>query len=301
MEHSRIYDNNDGILQIGLESPGCVYGKNGYCTMCYYGSGQKIDADEAVATVRRALAQYPNPTGILIGSFGSPLDEREVERDVLKAALGEVAKHKTKSVIIETHCNTITVDSLQFLVDNLPGKQISIEMGLESSSEEVLRNVINKNLSLDHLVATMDLIHACGMTTILNVLYGLWYDRQQMQRDFLETCRWAHRNGADEIVAFLINVKPGTYVEQLFNEGKFVPPSHRQFIQTLDQLSDEILAKMYFSWFGERQYRGLRLECTPPDYDGLDPEETMAFYHDFMEAEVDVATKRALINQILSP
>lgn len=300
MRQSRIYDNNDGILQIGLESPGCVYSKNGHCKMCYYGSGQKIDAAEAVATVKRALENYPNPTGILIGSFGSPLDEAEVDRNVLQAALREVAKHKTKDIFIETHCNTITADSLRFLMDNLPQKTISIEMGLESSNENVLKNVINKNLSLKKLSDTIELIHSHGMRVVLNVLYGLWYDKQEMQQDFLDTCHWADSHGADEIIAFLINVKPGTYVEKLFNEGNFVLPSHREFISTLSKLSDQILCKTYFSWFGERQYRGLRLECIPPDYDGLAPEAVMRFYHDFMEA-TDITTRRALIKDILSP
>ena len=106
-------------------------------------------------------------------------------------------------------------------------------MGLESSNENVLKNVINKNLSLKKLSDTIELIHSHGRRVVLNVLYGLWYDKQEMQQDFLDTCHWADSHGADEIIAFLINVKPGTYVEKLFNEGNFVLPSHREFISII--------------------------------------------------------------------
>lgn len=298
MDQSRIYTKG-GLLQITLESPGCTYAKSGHCKMCYYGSGQKIGIKEAVSAVERALMQFPEPSAILIGSFGSPLDEAEVDRDVLKAVLNKVAKNPVKNIYVETHCNTINAESLQFLKDNLPGKRITIEMGLESSNEEVLKNVINKVLNLDRMVSTIELIHSYGMSVALNVIYGLWYDKKAMQDDFIETCKWAHNKGADEIVAFIMNVKPGTYLEELFNQGKYTLPSHREFIATLYELSDDILSKMYFSWFGERQYRGERLDCIPPSYDGFEPEVTMSFYRKFMESE-NVRERRKLIADILN-
>ena len=172
-------------------------------------------------------------------------------------------------------------------------------MGLESSNEDVLKNVIDKVLDLNRMVDVISLIHAYGMSVALNIIYGLWYDKRAMQYDFIETCKWAHYHGADEIVAFIMNIKPGTYLEKLFDQGKYAPPSHREFISTLYKLSDDILGKIYFSWFGERQYCGERLDCIPPSYDGLEPEKTMRFYWNFMEAE-DVEKRRKFIVDILN-
>lgn len=294
---SRIY-NNHGILQITLESPGCFYRKNGYCKMCHYGSGRKITAEEAAEITGCALKTYPHPAGILVGSFGSLLDEREIDRATLSAVLEVVNKSPIKSVYIETHANTVDFESLSFLNEKLPKKTITIEMGLESANPIILKKIVNKCLDLDALKHTMELIHSFGMRVALNIIYGLWYEKNQMQKDFIETCNWANENGADEIVMFLLNIKPNTYIKSLYDDGNLSLPQHPEFISTLIKLNDDILSKTYFSWFGERQQHGEDMQFIPPDYAGLDPEKTMRFYYRFMVTQ-DVSIRRMLATELL--
>ncbi|MBR3135073.1 hypothetical protein IKG54_00705 [Candidatus Saccharibacteria bacterium] len=282
--YGHIFYSPTGTLQITLNGPGCYYRKQDYCKMCNYGGNNTITLLNAVQFVDDAIKQHPQASRILIGSNGSILDEREISRSIVSAALSRIHDCSIKDIYIETHVNTITKESLKYLKSELPTKNITIEMGLESSNAYVLQSIINKDLDLSIVRESIELIHNYNMRAALNVIYGLWYDEASMQADFIDTCYWASTRKADEIIVFLLHIKPGTLVYDWYIDGKISPPSHRDFIEILPLINDEVLQKMYFSWYGEREEAINSDGIIPPSYDDLEQEKVMRFYYDFMRS-----------------
>lgn len=297
----QIFYSKSGMLQITLNGPGCYYQKHGCCKMCNYGGGNDITLRGAVKFVDRAIRRFSRAKRILIGSNGSLLDEREIPKTTIAAVLDCINRTSIKNVYIETHAHTVNVQNLLFLKEKLPEKNITIEMGLESSNQYVLTDIIGKSLKTYTIIEAIRLIHDHGMNAALNVLFGIWnVDEGYMKYDFIRTCNWANEAGADEIVIFLLHIKRGTYVYELYKQGKLSPPKHTDFIATLSELDDQILQKAYFSWFGERKEAINEYSIITPDYDGLNPEDTTNFYCRLMRSE-DVSKKRKLIKSFLQP
>ncbi len=297
----QVFYKQNGTLQINLNGPGCYYQQHGYCKMCNYGGENNPTLSNAVKFVDRAIRKFPRSKRILIGSNGSILDEREIPRSIVSTVLKRISYARAKDIYIETHAHTINVKNLNFLRKELPEKNITIEMGLESSNQYVLENIIGKSLKTYTIKEAVRLIHGYNMRTALNVLFGIWdVDQDYMRHDFIRTCNWAHEIGAEEIVAFLLHIKPGTYVYELYQQGKISPPTHADFISTLSELDDQVLQKIYFSWFGEREELINKFGMIAPSYGTLSQRDTINFYYEFM-GSTDISKKRELITNILQP
>lgn len=238
----------DGMLQICIESPGCRYRKLGHCRMCNYGEGRLLDEGETLTVVRNAFSIYPDASKVLLNSFGSFLDFSEVPH--WQSVLRYINRTGVREVYIETHCETVGNNLLSTIERLIPQKLVTIEMGLESATPEVLTSTINKYLSLDRLVETIDTIHAHKMRVALNVLYGIWgMTEAEQNEEFLNTIRWADEHGADEIVVFPLLVKPHTELMDLYQRGEFTPPSLKRLNQVLDLLDFRLKQKIGLSKF----------------------------------------------------
>ena len=302
MESSIYYRESTGLLQIALESPGCRFKKAGSCTMCDYGlNGQRLTAGQAADVVRSAFEQYPEPRAVLLGSYGSVLDDEEVDREALIASLSVIAIQPVKNVFIETHYETIRPGDYHLLKRLLSGKNITLEMGLESVNS-ASRERINKKISLPGLKHTVFAAQREGIHVALNVLYGIpGLAVNEQQRDLLDTVTWALKQpyGANEVVVFPINVKKSTPLYELYRRGEYQLPRHEDMLSILRCLSNEELSKLYFSWYGDLQLAGhVDAEGAIPPETDLPQDELMDFYGAFMR-EKDGAARRELLNNLL--
>lgn len=287
------------FLHICFSSVGCRFREAGYCTMCDYGGGYEITAEEAVSELEKALAQAGCAVReILLGACGSILDEREMALPVLKAVLKAVYESGIPTVILETHYTTVTPEILSHVQEALPGREVVIELGFESSDPWVLEHSLCKYMDLDALSNTVALIQRFDMDAVLNVFLGApFLTPEQQLRDAENSVAWAISHGASRAVVFPANIKPNTLLWQLYREGAYRRISHWMLIELLRRLDDTLLEKVELSWYGDRQEAGEIKEILPPESCPECRALLMAFYRAFM-ADFDPRRRRRLLEEL---
>lgn len=289
------------FAHICFESPGCRFHKAGYCVMCDYGAGQLISTEQAVMAVKRAFAEWNEPIKrILLGTCGSIFDESEMPYESLFAVIGEIAKTDVESVIFETHYSTVKPELLQEIVSRLPEKKIAIELGFESSDPDVLKYSLHKCMNLDELIKVIALIHKFNISPILNVFLGApGLNTKDQLADALRSTHWAYEHGADEVVIFPANVKPGTVLWKLLNGGMYEIPSGWLLVEMLQRLPDKELEATSISWYGDRQYYGVDMDVIPPQTCEKCRDKLINFFFDFMKT-FSASERRKLLRLILN-
>jgi radical SAM enzyme (TIGR01210 family) len=287
------------FLHICFSSVGCRFREAGYCTMCDYGGGGGITAEEAVSGLKAALAHAACAVReILLGTCGSILDHREMAQPVLNAVLKAVYDSGIPTVILETHYTTVTPEILSRLQEALPGREIVMELGFESSDPWVLEHSLCKYMDLNALSDTVALIQSFGMGAVLNVFLGApFLTPEQQLRDAENSIAWAVSHGASRAVVFPANIKPNTLLWQLYQENAYHRLSHWMLIELLWRLDDTLLEKVELSWYGDRQEAGQCTEILPPESCPECHPLLMAFYRAFME-DFDPRQRRRLLEDL---
>ena len=260
---------NGSFFHITLSSNGCIYHKQGFCTVCDYGSGAKLNVGDIVSIFDEIISNYSfnDIKEILVGSYGSLFDTKENDIVVIEELFKQLKKIPVRSFIFETHCNTINENIINLIEKYFMNtdKNISIEMGLESSNEYILKNCLNKELNLDKLKHKINLIKKHKFNVVLNVLVGIpFLEPNEVIDDAISTILWANEFGADFIVLFPVNIKPDTIIDIMFKNNIYQQPSLWYIFEILNKLPDNLLNKIGFSWYGERQLKGNSTYALPP-------------------------------------
>ena len=287
------------FLHICFSSVGCRYRKAGYCTMCDYGGGENITAEEAVSGFQKAIKNAPQTVReVLLGTCGSILDEREMSPQVMATLLKAVFQSGIPSVILETHYTTVTATILEKIRQALPGREVVIELGFESSNPAVLEKSLCKYMNLETLADKMQLIQKFGMSPVLNVFLGApFLTAEEQIRDAGESIAWAVEHGASRVVVFPANIKPNTLLWRLYQTGSYERISHWELIELLSRLDDVLLEKVELSWYGDRQEAGRGIQIIPPSSCICCQSFLMSFYRTFME-NFDPNYRRNLIQRL---
>ena len=87
--------------------------------------------------------------------------------------------------------------------------------------------------------------------------------------------------GADNFYLFPMNIKPYTLLYKLYEEEKYSPVSHSNFIEVLKRVHKEYIHKLYLCWYGNREIkydtkRTVLPKCEKDEYSKL-----MNFYQRF--------------------
>lgn len=287
------------FLHICFSSVGCQYRKAGYCTMCDYGGGRNITAEEAVSGFEKAIENTPHVVReVLLGTCGSILDEYEMAPQVLTALLEAVFNHGIPSIILETHYTTVTQAILEKIQQALPGREIIIELGFESSDPNVLKYSLCKYMDLNALADTIRQIKNFGMSPVLNVFLGApFLTAEEQILDAEKSITWAVAHGASRVVVFPANIKPNTLLWKLYQEGEYKRISHWELIELLSRLDDVLLEKVEISWYGDRQEAGRNIQVLPPSSCLRCQPILMSFYQAFME-NFDPKQRRKLLKRL---
>lgn len=128
-----VWGEGSDFIQLCFQSRGCRYCDMGSCIMCDYGRGRSLAVDEVTSfCMKSGLFEDRKISEILIGTYGSVLDEYEISRDCFQVILHRLHTSPIPMVGFETHCDTVTEEKLQIIREQLLGKKIYIEMGFES-------------------------------------------------------------------------------------------------------------------------------------------------------------------------
>ncbi len=294
------------FVQVCFQSRGCRYSDMGACIMCDYGCGRNLEPYEIENYCSTApVFEDSGVKEILIGTYGSSLDEYEMSETCFRKILERLRQTDIPMIGFETHCDTVSSGKLKEIKDYLFDKEIYIEMGFESLDDKVRERYLNKRLKIKNLEKAMELVHRFGFLVVLNILIGAPFlsPRQQIE-DVCASVKWAFDNGADNVVLFPMNVKPYTVLYRIMQKGMYKPVSHWLVINTLDELAqiltDDQLAHVGLSWYGERSdiYKKPFLQMVTPRACDKCRGKIFRFYGMY-QAEASGSRRRELIREIL--
>jgi radical SAM enzyme (TIGR01210 family) len=127
-------------------------------------------------------------------------------------------------VTIESRPEFVKSESLKHLADGLPGVEIEVALGLESSSDWVRESCVGKGFSFQDFEEACGTIRAAGSRAKAYVLlkppflseFDAGHDATRTMKDVAAL--------VDSVSLNACNVQKGTLVEELFREGRYRPP-----------------------------------------------------------------------------
>ena len=249
----RIERANGGLLcDLWFLTVGCVHDAQGGCVMCNYGKGSReVRWDEILDELKQIVEKLPwEFEDFLLTPSGSMLDEREVSKEMRSDLIEILKKVRTKRIIIESRVDTLTEDGLAFMKEAVPEAEKYIEIGVESSSNWILRNCINKNIAYEEFRKAVRKIHEAGMYVTANI--GLGYPFMSERAAINSTVcsiKDVLRDGADSVVLFPYHIKRGTLLNILFDNKMYRCVSFWALAEVLEKFSETELGKIQISWY----------------------------------------------------
>lgn len=271
--------------------------------MCNYGSGAPIQSRTALESQFDAhiSAVGSDLKTLILCTNGSFLDDRNVPSDIQESLMRRAQTSVASTIIIETHVDTLSAEKLRVVRQNIPSKEIILELGLESADPFVQKNCYLKEIHLAQLSAVMDYAQQAGFLFQLNVILGAPFLSVSEQMDDAERAiRWALDHHALAAL-FPMNIKPYTLLQYAYLKGLYTPISHWAMPLLLSRFSSGELARIDLAWFGNRQIEYDTAEITT--IFPRDCPQCSQLLQDFYQSYVltaDGAERHALIDRILS-
>jgi archaeosine synthase beta-subunit len=217
-------------LTIIFKSAGCRWGKAGGCTMCGYVydcASEPPTLEDYKAQLAKAMKKAEKFSSLMVKIFtsGSFLDEQEVPLEARNYILKNLADDpRISKVLVETRPNFVTEEKVQGCLKILKDKPFELAFGLETSSDRIRKDSINKGFTFKDFVCAARIAKKNGATvkTYL-MLKPLFLSERQALEDIVRSIDDAAPY-SDTISINLCNVQKGTLVEALWEKGQYRPP-----------------------------------------------------------------------------
>ncbi len=244
--------NNAPMIEIWFRTRGCHYFLQGGCTMCNYGFGPKVLADDMVEYVRQALATVKTDerTYLLISPSGNMLDDWEVPQEAREGIWRLIAGLPWALYLCESQAKYITDDRIGRMSDILKHRPTQISIGLESANPWILHFSINKDLPLDQYGQAVQVLKRHHVLCNANIILGApFLTPKEAIEDSVNATRWAFEQGTDECFVLPINVKRGTLVQWLWERKMYSAPSLWSLVEVLHRLGAELASRTGTAWY----------------------------------------------------
>lgn len=291
-----------GLLEVSVPASRCRHDAEGGCIMCNYGTGVPPRSQARLEAQFDACLEAVGPEleTLLLSTNGSILDEENVAPDLRDALLKRARDSAAGTVIIETHLDTLSLETLRRVRRLIPRKTVILEVGLESADPLVQRSCYLKPIPLDALERAIGAARDLDMTFQLNVILGApFLAPRDQEEDAARAIRWALDRGALAAL-FPMNIKPYTLLEYAYQKGLYTPISHWAVPLLLSRFSPDSLARIDLAWYGNREIRyGIPGVSTVFPRDCPACRGTLqAFYRSYVQAQ-DGARRQRLIQDVL--
>lgn len=218
------------VLTIIFQTSGCYWGKQGGCTMCGYvydsSTGEPSDAD-LLAQLDKALERAAKKERFMVKIFtsGSFLDRREISPDLRKQILKKLADdNRIVAVLAETRPEFVTQEAAEDCLSVMNGKPLEFAYGLETTSDRIRRDSINKGFSFEKFKQAAGIAAQNGIyTKAYLMLKPPFLSEREATDDILKSI--------DDVAPYaqtvsinLCNVQTGTFVEKLWENKEYRPP-----------------------------------------------------------------------------
>ena len=250
--YNRVERSRGGnYLEVWFMTAGCRWDSQGGCTMCNYGRGHAISAEEMVDAVRQALdAVNVDVTELVVSPSGSMLDPIEVPVCARRRIFPLISDFPASQFTFETRPETVTPDAVKEFAESVLGKRLGVEMGLESSNAWVQRFCINKGSHPNQFIRAAEILTEHGVDVYANVSLGTAFlSSSEAINDAVKSVRWAFDNGSDIAVLFPLHVKPYTLLGWLYERNLYYPPSLWSLVEALRRLGPGFMDRTEISWY----------------------------------------------------
>lgn len=293
---------NNTFLEIAFISKCCRNDAQGACIMCDYGATSETKSENVYLNeMRRILSNSPGIQYLLLCANGSIMDGHQLPESIFCKILEEVGATDIPNVIIETHYQDITEDRLRYIKNFLPQQNITMEIGLETISQEIQDAIIMKGVVIGELEKTITTIHTFGIDVDLNIMLGLPFlsERKQFE-DALNSVKWVLKHNCNPVL-FPLNIKPFTLLMHMYQTGYYKPVSHWMMLLLLNEIEPQDLQKITISYYGNRtdEYLGTEEETIYPLLCSKCKNVVMDFYENFFR-ENDGVKRQMLLTDILA-
>ena len=212
-------------LTIIFQTTGCRWN---CCTMCgyVYDSARKTPShDDLIKQFEHAMSRCGDEEFIVkIFTSGSFLDDGELPsgtRTEILSRLGEDAR--VKKVIAETRPEYVTPEKISECTAAL-GKRFEVAIGLETSSDIIRKDCINKGFSFADFVKAGEIAGRENATVKCYLLLKPPFISEGAAIDDTIRSISDAAQHAGTISVNLCNIQKGTIVEEMFGRGDYRPP-----------------------------------------------------------------------------
>ena len=224
-EATRLYDHPYGLPLHWFVTRGCSNDRAGGCTMCNFG-WSKVTPDDILWQIDTIARKVEGAPFIYLTPLGSMFDDAEVPPRVREYIFSKFSRLGLTWFGTESRVDTITHEKVAAFRETFGDDvKLQVGLGLESANPYVLRNCINKRISLEQYREAVDILHEYDIDAITHVLMKpAFLTEREAIEDTIKTIEWARRNGADRIVFFMANVKPFTLLSWMMHHGMYRVP-----------------------------------------------------------------------------
>ena len=249
-------------LLIRLRSTGCEWAtKTGGCTICgFYGvtaKGENISEEEYIAQFNHVLREIDlnNYPIVCIYNDGNIFNENEVPISALEKIFKKLDKFKkVKKIVVESRMEYVTEDKIKRVLKNVNGKELEINFGFESSSEEIMTLCLNKGFSLNRFNYFYKLMRLFGVSIKpLLLLKPPFLTEGEAINDILSTVEYLFTRGITDIDLEVTTVQRNTVAHQLWMNNLYRPPWLWSIVDILLQCRNKYKDKLHF-YISPRKY-----------------------------------------------
>jgi radical SAM enzyme (TIGR01210 family) len=219
-----VIDNEPvNTLVLILRSKGCFWSTTSGCLMCGYNNDclDSITAEDLLDQFTFALTQHADQPYLKIYTSGSFLDPNEIPPKVQEQIL-ETAGKRHDRILVESRPEFISTENVAIAVNHV--KTLEVAIGLESSSDRIRTDCINKGFDFAGYSKACDILeNASARIRTYLLLKPPFLTEKEAIRDVLESIEKV-KSRSETISVNPVNVQKGTVVEKLWRKGQYRTP-----------------------------------------------------------------------------
>ncbi|MBI5254157.1 MAG: archaeosine biosynthesis radical SAM protein RaSEA [Euryarchaeota archaeon] len=255
-----------------LPTLGCRWGRSSGCTMCgyvydSYGSSQ----EEILHNFKAALKSLDGIEYLKIFNSGSFFDSAEITQDTARKIFSAInAQSEITQVQAESRPEFITEDALA-AKDELQAI-LEIGIGLETTSDYIRENCINKNFTLEDFKRALKICKNSGVKVKAYLLVKPpFLSEKEAIGDAIASAIDAYKLGVDRISFNPVNVQRATLVEYLWKRGEYNPPWLWSVVEILESVKKKVKVPVLSHPTAVGKRRGAHNcgECDSKVYSGI--------------------------------
>lgn len=232
-EDTRLLTGQGKALVFILPTGGCSWALSGSggCSICgyIYDNPQQPDFEIILSSFQKILKNKLNKEfsySVKIFTSGSFLDTKEIPEEFQFKMLEELSQYEViKEVVIESRPEYIKDSSLKNISKRIDMSILEIAIGLESSSNSILMNSINKGFFWEDFEKAANKIIENGARVKAYLLFKPpFVSEYDSMRDMLLSATKIVSLGIDTISINAISIHRGTFLSQLFEKNEYRTP-----------------------------------------------------------------------------